>query len=79
MGSLRILIVDDHEAVRNGIRSLLSSRPDWVVCGEAKDGIEAVEKAKHLRSDIVLMDISMPRMTVSRQPEFSAEKSPNPK
>jgi PAS domain S-box-containing protein len=62
MGSVRILIVDDHETVRRGIRSLLSSRRDWVVCGEAGDGFEAVEKAKILRPDVVLMDISMPRM-----------------
>ena len=62
MGSLRILIVDDHETVRRGIRALLSSRRDWVVCGEAEDGLEAVEKAKSLRPDVVLMDISMPRM-----------------
>jgi PAS domain S-box-containing protein len=62
MGSLRILIVDDHETVRRGVRSLLSSRRDWVVCGEAEDGFEAVEKAKSLRPDVVLMDISMPRM-----------------
>ena len=62
MGSLRILIVDDYETVRRGVRSLLSSRRDWVVCGEAGDGLEAVEKAKSLRPDVVLMDISMPRM-----------------
>src|SRR5579872_5421612 len=57
-----ILIVDDHEIVRNGLRSLLSSRPGWTICGEAADGLEAVEKAKILRPDVVLMDISMPRM-----------------
>ena len=62
MGSLRILIVDDYEAVRRGVRSLLSSRRDWAVCGEAGDGLEAVDKAKSLRPDVVLMDISMPRM-----------------
>src|SRR5467141_486484 len=62
MGSLRILIVDDYETVRRGVRSLLSSRRDWVVCGEAGDGLEAVDKAKSLRPDVVLMDISMPRM-----------------
>jgi PAS domain S-box-containing protein len=42
---------------------MLSSRPDWLVCGEAADGLEAVEKAKALRPDVVLMDISMPRMS----------------
>ncbi len=62
MSSLRILIVDDHVAVLQGVRSLLSSRPEWFVCGEARDGVEAVEKAKTLRPDIILMDISMPRM-----------------
>src|ERR1700734_371437 len=59
---LRILIVDDHEAVRGGIRSLLSARAEWSVCGEAGDGLEAVEKAQKLRPDVVLMDITMPRM-----------------
>jgi PAS domain S-box-containing protein len=62
LNSLRVLIVDDHEATRRGLRSLLSSRSDWEVCGEAEDGIEAVEKAIALRPDVVLMDISMPRM-----------------
>ncbi len=62
MGLLRILIVDDHEIVRRGIRAILRSRADWEVCAEAADGIEAVEQAKKLRPDIVLMDISMPGM-----------------
>ena len=62
MSSIRFLIVDDHEATRRGLRSLLSSRADWQVCGEAEDGLEAVEKAIVLRPDVVLMDISMPRM-----------------
>ena len=62
MASIRILIVDDQEAVRHGLRSLLPSRSDWAICGEAADGIEAVEKTKSLQPDIVLMDISMPRM-----------------
>src|SRR5215469_17365510 len=59
---VRLLIVDDHEAVRRGIRSLVSSRSDWSICGEAVDGVDAVDKIKELRPDIVLMDISMPRM-----------------
>jgi PAS domain S-box-containing protein len=60
--SLRILIVDDHETVRQCIRSLLASRASWTVCGEAANGLEAVEKAKSLEPDIVLMDLSMPVM-----------------
>ncbi len=62
MRSLSILVVDDHEEVRQGICALLSSRAGWLICGEASDGIEAIEKAKRLRPDVVLMDISMPRM-----------------
>ncbi|HWY54003.1 MAG TPA: response regulator [Terriglobales bacterium] len=58
----QILIVDDHEFVRRGLRALLSTRPDWVICGEAVDGLEAVEMAKAMRPDVILMDISMPRM-----------------
>src|SRR5579872_277212 len=59
---VRFLIVDDHEPVRQGIRSLLTRRTDWAVCGEATDGLEAIEIARQLRPDIVLMDLSMPRM-----------------
>lgn len=61
MGPLRILIVDDHEAVRGGLRTLLSSS-EWIISGEACDGLEAVEKTRSIRPDLVLMDISMPRM-----------------
>ena len=61
MSPLKILIVDDHEAVRAGLRTLLSS-PEWTISGEACDGLEAVEKTRSMRPDLVLMDISMPRM-----------------
>lgn len=59
---MHILLVDDHEAVRRGIQRLLASRSDCVICGEACDGLDAVEKARQLHPDVVLMDISMPRM-----------------
>ncbi|HWO34115.1 MAG TPA: PAS domain S-box protein [Candidatus Acidoferrum sp.] len=62
MSSLRILVVDDQEPIRRGLRTLLESRSDWSICGEAKDGAEAVAKAKELRPDVILMDLSMPRM-----------------
>ena len=51
----RILIVDDHEAVRRSLRSMVSEHRDWSVCGEAIDGIEAVDKARESRPDVVLM------------------------
>jgi len=60
--SARILIVDDHEIFRRGLRSLLESHPDWEVCGEAKDGQEAVELAKQLQPDIIVLDVTMPRL-----------------
>jgi len=59
---LRILIADDHELARNGIRALLESHAGWEVCGEAKDGRETVELAANLRPDIVLLDIGMPNL-----------------
>jgi signal transduction histidine kinase len=62
MSSVRLLLVDDSEIARRGIRTVLASRSDLVICGEATDGIEAVEKTKELRPDAVLMDIGMPRM-----------------
>ena len=60
MNSVWILIADDHEVVRRGVRSLLTSRKEWDVCGEAVDGRDAVKKAKELKPDVVVLDISMP-------------------
>jgi len=60
--TIRILIVDDHEVMRGGLRSLLESRPEWEVCGEAANGLEAVEKAKRLKPDVVILDINMPAL-----------------
>lgn len=62
MNSVRILIADDHEVVRRGVRSLLTSRKEWDVCGEAVDGRDAVKKAKELKPDVVVLDISMPHL-----------------
>src|SRR5579872_2613071 len=62
MCAIKILIVDDHEKLRNSVRSLLEPHARWEVCGEASDGREAVEKAKLFRPDLILMDIAMPRM-----------------
>jgi DNA-binding NarL/FixJ family response regulator len=60
---LRILIADDHEVARRGIRSLLEGgRTDWEICGEARDGREAVELAGKLKPDVMLLDIGMPNL-----------------
>jgi DNA-binding NarL/FixJ family response regulator len=60
MSMLSILIADDHEVVRRGIRTLFEARPEWKICGEAATGREAIEKSRKLRPDIVLLDITMP-------------------
>ena len=57
---LRILIADDHEVVRRGLCALLQSHEGWEICGDAKDGREAVEKAKLLKPDVVILDVGMP-------------------
>ena len=59
---LRILIADDHELARRGIRDLLETHPGWEVCGEAKDGRESVDLAISLKPDVVLLDIGMPNL-----------------
>ena len=62
MSVIQFLIADDHELFRRTARSFVESHPNWQVCGEAGDGIEAIEKAKQLRPQVILMDINMPRM-----------------
>ena len=58
----RVLIADDHEVTRHGIKMLLKDEPDIDVCGEARDGLEAVIKARELDPDLVIMDVGMPRV-----------------
>ena len=59
---LRILLADDHEIVRRGLRALLEKHEGWEVCGEASDGREAVEKALELKPDVVIVDVGMPNL-----------------
>ena len=62
MKKIRVLIVDDHAVVRAGIRLLLDSQPDMKVVGEAQDGREGLAKVQTLKTDVILMDITMPDM-----------------
>jgi DNA-binding NarL/FixJ family response regulator len=57
---IRILVADDHEVVRRGLRGLLEAQPDWQVVAEAGTGREAVALAEHLRPDVAVLDVSMP-------------------
>jgi DNA-binding NarL/FixJ family response regulator len=59
---LRILVVDDQPYIRRAVRSLLESQNGWAVCGEAADGIEAIAKTEELSPDVIVMDMSMPRL-----------------
>jgi DNA-binding NarL/FixJ family response regulator len=64
MMTAQILIVDDHEVLREGLKSLLAkSRPDWEICGEATDGEQAIHLAQELKPDVIILDITMPRMS----------------
>jgi DNA-binding NarL/FixJ family response regulator len=62
MHAFRILIADDHEVVRRGLRALLEDHQGWEVCDEAVDGREAVEKALRLKPDVVILDVGMPNL-----------------
>jgi DNA-binding NarL/FixJ family response regulator len=59
----QILLADDHEVVRSGIKLILHGHRDWNVCGEAENGQEAVEKVLALRPDLIVLDLTMPVMS----------------
>ena len=56
----RVLIVDDHAAIRRGVQSILEASPEWEYCGEAANGQEAVQLTDELNPEIIIMDVSMP-------------------
>ena len=57
-----ILVVDDHEVIRRQLRLLFNSYPEFSVCGEAVHGVDAIEKARQLSPDLIILDLSMPEM-----------------
>jgi len=74
----RVLVADDHEVVRQGIRAILQTRPEWEICGEAVDGREAVRLAQELQPDIIIMDITMPKLSgLEAAQEISRLKLPS--
>jgi DNA-binding NarL/FixJ family response regulator len=79
MTPVKILIADDHEIFRRGLRSLLESHPDWEVCGEAVDGQEAVERFKALRPDVIVLDVGMPRLNGLEAAELIRKEVPDAK
>ena len=77
--ALRILVVDDHDVVRAGVRTILATRADWEVCGEAINGKLAVEMARELKPDLIVMDITMPVMSGLEAAREIAKHDPNSK
>ncbi len=61
--AVKILIADDHEIMRQGIRRVLEAKPEWEICGEATNGQEAVRMARELTPDVIIMDVTMPVMS----------------
>jgi DNA-binding NarL/FixJ family response regulator len=76
---IRVLVVDDHAILRDGIRSILESQEDILVVGEASDGAEAFEFVSNLQPDIVLMDISMPKTNGLEATRLIKERFPQVK
>ena len=62
MQRLRILVADDHEVMRTGVSALIEQEPGWQVCGTATNGQEAIEAAKKLKPDVVILDMTMPEL-----------------
>ena len=62
MNPLKILVADDHDVVRRGLRALLEDQPGWEVCAEATTGRQAVEKTRQLKPDVVVLDVTMPEL-----------------
>jgi DNA-binding NarL/FixJ family response regulator len=77
MKELRILIADDHDLMRRGLKALVESHPGWQVCDEAHTGREAVTKAEQLKPDIVILDISMPELNGVEAARNIRKASPN--
>jgi DNA-binding NarL/FixJ family response regulator len=75
--TIRVLIADDEEMVRYGFRMILEAQPDIAVVGEAEDGVSAVEAARRLTPDVVLMDIRMPKMDGLEATRILLSRMPN--
>jgi DNA-binding NarL/FixJ family response regulator len=74
--AVRVLIADDHPMIRSGLAQLVSAEPDLEVVGTAEDGVRAVELAEREHPDVVLLDLSMPRLDGIAAAEQMRQKSP---
>jgi DNA-binding NarL/FixJ family response regulator len=76
MTSLRVLIADDNDMVRCGLKMLIEQHEGWTVCGQAVDGRDAIDKAVDLKPDMILLDITMPRLDGLSALPLIRQKSP---
>lgn len=69
MGKLKILLADDHQMIRDGLKGIINAQPDMEIIGEVSDGVSAWQQAKQYKPDIVIMDLSMPQMDGAKATE----------
>jgi YesN/AraC family two-component response regulator len=79
MGDLRIFVVDDHAIIRRGLKALIDAEPGMEVIGEAEDGLAACELVPVLQPDVVVMDVSMPKLSGSLATERLRRECPRVK
>jgi DNA-binding NarL/FixJ family response regulator len=74
--TVRILLVDDHPIVRQGLKTLLEGQPGWQIVGEASDGLEALHKADSLQPDVMVLDVTMPKLNGLETCRLLRQKAP---
>jgi DNA-binding NarL/FixJ family response regulator len=74
--TVRILLADDHPIVRQGLKTLLEGQPGWQIVGEASDGLEALHKADSLQPDVMVLDVTMPKLNGLETCRLLRQKAP---
>jgi DNA-binding NarL/FixJ family response regulator len=75
----RILLADDHELIRNGLKALIETNQEWVICGEAGNGQEAVDRVLQLKPDLIILDVTMPVLNGLQAARQIHERAPKTK